>query len=600
MSEEIIVVEKNELRSPDYGDKRPSNRKDMIKNIAIGFLSVMLVLTFFSNTIMNYSLPQVSTRQITSGSISPQVRGTGTVSAEDPYNVTVKETRKISGVAVKEGAHVEIGDVLYYLEDKESTELTDARDKLDELELAFEQSLFSGDVPSEVISRVRNGKTTTFDSYQSKVGSVLDTYDAAVKALADAEAAVTYLGTSKTVDTGDATLEKYGAEYSKEDANLELQDAKRKLEESSEALIDIEVQYEAIRNIVELEAKLESLSESDPEYEIVVQDFTNSFQKYTDRYGLCYNIQTEYDIVRANRINLYSQTDAYESRIRDIQHVIDNDSREISHLGTYVNQLGTTYEQKLAKAEQIKTDAEAALKVATEEKEKSLKSINTEISLVNQRDRITKQKEKIAKLEAESVGASVKAPVKGIVSSLSKVAGESVSADETIAVIQVDGKDMTTNFSVTNAQAQKLKVGDDARPQNVWQFGDDFKATLTSIKNDKTDPANKKLLTFKIESKDVTPGQTISLTIGERSVDYDYVVPNSAIKTDTNGKFILVVTSKSSPLGNRYMASRVDVDVKAQDDNNSAIAASLDGDEYVITTATTMVKAGDQVRLVEQ
>ena len=216
------------------------------------------------------------------------------------------------------------------------------------------------------------------------------------------------------------------------------------------------------------------------------------------------------------------------------------------------------------------------------------------------RDKISEQRDLVAKLEEESVGASVKTPVAGTVSSLSKVAGESTSADETIAVIQVDGKDMTTSFSVTNAQAQKLKVGDGAKPQNVWQYGDDFKATLTSIRNDKTDPGNKKLLTFKIESKDVAPEQSISLAIGERAVDYDLIVPNSAIKTDSNGKFILVVTSKTSPLGNRYMASRVDVTVKAQDDNNTAIAAAVEGDEYVITTATTLIKPGDQVRLANE
>ena len=45
-------------------------------------------------------------------------------------------------------------------------------------------------------------------------------------------------------------------------------------------------------------------------------------------------------------------------------------------------------------------------------------------------------------------------------------------------VIQIDGKDMTTSFSVTNAQAQKLKVGDMARPQNAWMFSDDFPALV--------------------------------------------------------------------------------------------------------------------------
>ena len=78
------------------------------------------------------------------------------------------------------------------------------------------------------------------------------------------------------------------------------------------------------------------------------------------------------------------------------------------------------------------------------------------------------------------------------------------------------------------------------------------------------------------------------------------MVPNSAIKTASDGKYILVVRSKSSPLGNRYITSRVDVTVKAQDDNNTAIAAAVEGDEYVITTATTLIKPGDQVRLANE
>ena len=47
-----------------------TDRKDKIKNITIIFLLVMLILTFFSNTIMNYSLVEVSTQQVTSGQIA--------------------------------------------------------------------------------------------------------------------------------------------------------------------------------------------------------------------------------------------------------------------------------------------------------------------------------------------------------------------------------------------------------------------------------------------------------------------------------------------------------------------------------------------------
>ncbi|MDC7295094.1 MULTISPECIES: HlyD family efflux transporter periplasmic adaptor subunit [unclassified Butyrivibrio] len=508
-----FTKEQLEEKKPQKG---PSNRKDTIKNVAIAFLSVMLVLTFFSNTIMNFSLPQVATQMIESGSISPQVRGSGTVSAEDPYNITVKETRKISGVAVKEGAHVEIGDIIYYLEDKESQELKEAKENLQTLELSYEQTLFSGDVPDKVISNVRSGRNTTYDTYQAELKAADDKYDAAKAA-----------------------------------------------DEAAQAEIDYLTQLAAY-----------------------------------DAAGTSYNAATPaYTTAQAEHDLLIAQQNGDTEKVEELERFISENNKDTAQLTNYGTQQGLSYSQKLATATQKKNKTAQDLVVAEREKTELLKSINTEIGLCQSRDKIKEQKEKIAKLEEESVGASVKSPVAGIVSEVSKVSGESTSADETIAVIQVDGKDMTTSFSVTNAQAQKLKIGDAAQPQNAWQFGSDFKATLTGIRNDKSDPSNRKLLTFKIESKDVTPGQSISLTIGERAVDYDMIVPNSAIKTDSNGKFILAVVSKSTPLGNRYIASKVEVQVVASDDKNSAISGALDGDEYVITTSTQPIKSGDQVRL---
>ena len=52
-------------------------RREWVKTAAIIFLSVMLVLTFFSNTIMNYSLPEVATQYVESGTITAKIRGIG-------------------------------------------------------------------------------------------------------------------------------------------------------------------------------------------------------------------------------------------------------------------------------------------------------------------------------------------------------------------------------------------------------------------------------------------------------------------------------------------------------------------------------------------
>ena len=97
----------------------------------------------------------------------------------------------------------------------------------------------------------------------------------------------------------------------------------------------------------------------------------------------------------------------------------------------------------------------------------------------------------------------------------------------------------------------------------------------------------------------MTTGAELTISVGQKSATYDLIVPNSAIKSDTNGRFVLAVTAKSSPLGNRYTARRVSVEVLANDDNNSAIVADLSSGDYVITTSSAPLNSGDMVRMAD-
>ena len=118
---------------------KPKNR-DWVKNAAIIFLSVLLVLTFFSNTWMNRSLPEVATQSVTSGSITAKVRGTGTVTAVGTNTVKATETREIRAVMVKSGQKVEAGDVLFVLGQGDATALEAAQETLRQLELSYQRS----------------------------------------------------------------------------------------------------------------------------------------------------------------------------------------------------------------------------------------------------------------------------------------------------------------------------------------------------------------------------------------------------------------------------------------------------------------------------
>ena len=601
-------------------EKKADKRKDTIKNIAIAFLAIMLILTFFSNTIMNYSLPEVATQAVQQGSISPQIRGTGTVAADDPYNLTVSETRKIASVAVKVGDEVKKGAVIYSLEDQESTELTDAQDNLEKLQLAYEQALLSGDINDSVITKVRSGNTDSLDAYQKKLKEINDQYVSATKDDAVAQAKLDLIKYEKAyaialiaggTESSSSTSSNTSSASSTAGASVQTgynaenaADITYELTKLATSIKNTEASTTGLTNkITELQSEMSALDVDDLRTE------RNSAEAAYNANKTAYNESAMKDAQAKFEAALATYND-YDSQVSELKAQIETNKANVSMYNSKTDVLNDAknkqtrdtsiinndYDKQEAIAEGTKAQTATALADITKKRENLIKGINVELSLSSQKKQIQEAQDKLDRLKAKAIGASIKSPVDGTISSLAYVAGESTAADQTAAVIQVAGKPMTVSFSVTNDQAKKVKVGDEAQPQNAWYYTQ-FKATLTAIKPDTTDPAGKKLLTFQIVSPEVTTGQSVSIAIGESSQDYDTTVPNSAIREDNNGKFILVIQSKASPLGNRYIAQRVDVKVQASDDTTTAISGSLEGDEYVITTSTAPVKAGQQVRL---
>ena len=131
-----------------------------------------------------------------------------------------------------------------------------------------------------------------------------------------------------------------------------------------------------------------------------------------------------------------------------------------------------------------------------------------------------------------------------------------------------------------------------------YYWGSQIVATLESIKTDPKNPQTNKLLTFTLEG-DVSAGSQLTISVGSRSASYDSIVPNSAIRSDANGSFVFKVEAKNSPLGNRYIARRVSVEVLASDDTNSAVTGDFGWGDYVITTSSAPIQNGDLVRLAD-
>ena len=345
--------------------------------------------------------------------------------------------------------------------------------------------------------------------------------------------------------------------------------------------------------------------------QIALQNFLAAYadyKNYSDSIGEISSLTSNEEQLKKKRNELASLqsklaevnaiTVSSNESVQDAQNRLDQATRNITEITSANKQSSAAYQNKISNAEAALKNAQAVYELLKQEQTDLAADINAELDLSKASKDIAQKKEEIAKLKEKSMGSAIKAPVAGTVTSLTYVAGETTKLEEAAAVIQVEGKGFTVSFSVTNEQAKKVQVGDVADLQNAWYY-EDAKAVLSAIKPDPESAGQKKLLVFDVTGSSIQAGQSLSLSVGQKSAEYELVVPNSAIREDSNGKFILIVESKSGPISNRYIATRVDVEVLASDDNNTAISAGLYGYEYVITTSTKPVEAGKQVRLNE-
>ncbi len=601
-----------------------ANRKDKIKNITIIFLLVMLILTFFSNTIMNYSLVEVSTQQVTSGQITSKVRGSGSVEASESYSVTIQETRKIATVNVKKEAEVATGDLLFTLEDTDSDELDAAKKSLNEAQAAYESAVLTAGITVAERQSIEAGKGSSLTQKQNEIA-------AANQRVKDAQAAV---------DSAQASVDKIKAQIdavsnSTADTTAEekaVLDADKKNSEAQDNLTNAEASYTPVKSAYD--TALSSLQSAQSAYDEAVA-LKNEAQINCDKAEKAYKddktpdndkktawdnaktaldasvsamnkakrqldtAQSTFNTCQANLNKVQGSYDSAKSAATDSKNALSNANYNLSVkklTGTNTAEANNLQAQ-LNTATAALTDANTALTNATNDQKKVTDKISGEVTIASAYKTMTDLQEEVAKLQAKSIGTEITSPISGTVTDIAVTAGTTVNANDVMMTIQPENKAYVLQFSVTENQAKKVRVGDTAEILNNW-YGNDVSAVVSSIRKD---PQNRSNSIIICEMKgDVSVGDNYTLSIGEQSSNYDTIVPTSAIREDSNGKFILIIESKSTPLGNRYYARRVDVDVITSDDTKSAVTGALEGYEYVITTTTKPIKENEQVRLASE
>ena len=622
-----------------------TKRREWVKTFAIIFLVILLILTFFSNTIMNRSLPEVAAQYVESGTINAKIRGTGTVSADETYDVTINQTRKIRSVMVKVGDTVSAGDTLFVLEAADSEELKTAQQELSDMELAYQKSLIEAGNTSATENRdvqklrdAYNEALATLRLYSNSDPTQI------TAALEQAKVDLTYL--QRTATDAETELTNFNAETTElQNRVTEITTEITELETEATNAVKLYDSLDAAQSSLDRD-KLLYQSKYDELYNLAgrdeavmaaySKDFTffqsehsdysqEQWQSLAEAYIALTEVMGEVTAAQSEVYKSYPELEGYDvsSQLNKLERKIDNARDGVNDLKREQEDLDVEMKQRGDKADRMQDDVTEA-KRAAEDKQaevdkltaastaaEAVKTAQTaledkvfeaslgdsaSLDIQNSKKAIEAKQKQVEELMANADGQEVKANVSGKISAINVTAGNNAGADTALATITVADRGYTLSIPVTADQAKQVTVGDVATITNY--YSDDITATLESVANDPQNPGQGKMLVFRLTGDGVEAGANLTLSIGQRSANYDCLIPNSALRNDSNGDFVLVVVAKSTPLGNRYVATRASVTVLAKDDTKAAVTGLASGD-FVITTSSAPIEAGSQVRLVD-
>ena len=552
-------------------NKKKKSRKWIVKAL-IAFLVIMGILTFFSNTIMNMTLTQVSTQQGYGATLSSISRASGTLHANSEVKVKAPGEVTIAEVPVYLYQEVEEGAVLATFETSEDhADLDEARKSLQELEKEME-------------------------------------YDARKPA--------------ENSDYYDMEMAVYDAEKAVKQAEKNLAAAKNKDAVVSQTRTDIKAIQDQLTQIEKdktvLESKKQELeSRRDTAYE-KIESAKETLTSAQDALASCITDPSDPNFDQAALDQANKDVEDAQKEVQKEQASYNSISDELSSVCSQLVDKEQAYTKKsteleekqadLAEFEQITTveEAERALKDAKHTLQvarKTLSDAKTNAGISSDREKDTKeeklkQKEdlekKIKELEDYYKITEIRAPISGTLISINATRGGQCMKGDEMFIIADMNSGMYVDCQVEKKDADTMMVGAEVRTDYCDS------AFVDSVRPDPSDPVNSRIVRVSVEGSYLVPGaMQISCTISTSNRYYDCVVPKGAVQTDSEGTFIYILLTKNSPLGERYIARKLPVKILAEDSTSYAIEGAGVNMAYCIVRTEKPIKNGEQVRLAQ-
>ncbi|MBN1892306.1 MAG: hypothetical protein JW780_05945 [Clostridiales bacterium] len=620
--------------------KRNSGKRKWVITTAVVFVVIIFLLTFFSNTIMNYSLPKVSAQYASYGIISTSNKSVGVIEAAVTVEVDAFDTRKIQEVLVYPYSEVQKGDILLLLEPiTESEELDMLKDQLEEMELQrhYDEMLpddttdytYMEDAIEDAISALSAAKTDLSNSKNKDtiIANAQSEIDRANASIITLTSEIDALSAVKVDLEQDLIAARDDLSQAVDDAagnySQELDDAfaafQLALETSGPDITDaIESLRQALESAVqvleqewadEIELLEQQLAAAQDDLDAVPEgDDDSAEQAEVDR--------LTNEIIQANDdySALIAEVSAlFQAELAEAERLIEEIAGIDRQLAEKADEM-VAEQSKLADAEEILFEAESYLSVTDAEKavsraEKSLSDARKALSDQKKIDAVAREQEKrriekedeqmeelrvqISDIEENMKKTEIRAPISGQPIGFNFNPGDEIMKDQNLGTIIDLNGGYKADFTFTTQQARMMYVGMELLANQY----DAERVVVTNIRPDPADPRNSRIVTATVSGEYLWVDSQIEVRFDDYSQSFECVVPNSSIHEDGSGRFVYLLNKKSGPLGDRYTASKVNIEVLATDGKVSALEPSAVMGRQVIVRSEKPLANGDQVRL---
>jgi|GEM_PF-1763681 len=235
---------------------------------------------------------------------------------------------------------------------------------------------------------------------------------------------------------------------------------------------------------------------------------------------------------------------------------------------------------------------------ATQSQEKENQQKQNSIEAETARLDIEKLKAAVTQLETLKANEGIlKTEKEGLVEKLPAIGDRTAQGEALVTLADTSGG-FEAELSISRSDAKKLSVGGKAEvvKQTGYMYGSSlYEGTILSI----SEPDESDMVKVKVSlpEGDFKLGDSLDVRLTSSSSSYDCCLPLAAIRSDSNGYFILVVDKRQTVLGSEEVLRKVPVTVRSTGDDSAAVEGAFSPDDKVVQTSTKPVAEGDRVRV---